>query len=69
MRGNHRVREPQIPWHPPEYRAHRCTAPLGTPDGNLDKPFWAQGEWIEQFHDIEGSDKPKPAKRTRVKLL
>lgn len=69
MHGNHRVREPKIPWDPPAYRAHRCLAPLGVPDGNLDKPFWTQGTWIDHFHDIEGGTRPRPAKRTRVKLL
>lgn len=69
MPGNHRVREPAIPWRPPVCRVHRCPVPLGAPDGNLNKPFWAQAAWIDDFHDIEGDGKPWPAKRTRVKLL
>ena len=69
MKGNHRVHEPIIPCDPPSYRCQRAALAAGPIDGDLSKPFWQQGEWIEDFHDIEGDSRPRPWKRTRVKLL
>ncbi|MBO6052359.1 MAG: carbohydrate-binding family 9-like protein [Clostridia bacterium] len=69
MAGNKRVHEPIIPCNPPVCRAFRAQ---GTPfplDGDLTKPFWQRGEWLTDFHDIEGDSKPKPYKKTRVKVL
>ena len=69
MKGNFRVHEPIIPCDPPVYRCVRACGGPGRLDGDLNKAFWQQGEWIDDFHDIEGDSRPKPAKPTRVKLL
>ncbi|MDI9498172.1 MAG: carbohydrate-binding family 9-like protein [Bacillota bacterium] len=69
MIPNPRIREPRIPWNPPVYHCVRATAPFGQATGRLDRPFWEPGEWIEDFHDIEGPGRPRPAKETRVKML
>ena len=69
MKPNPRVHEPIIPVHPPVYRALRAETKPGPLDGDLTKPFWQRGEWMDDFHDIEGDSLPKPWKRTRVKVL
>lgn len=69
MKPNHRVKEPIIPCNPPMYRSCRTSVKPGALDGDLSKPFWQQGEWITDFHDIEGDSKPRPWKKTRVKVL
>ena len=38
-------------------------------DGKLDDPAWRQARWTSDFVDIEGSSKPQPRFRTRVKML
>ncbi|MGB6774523.1 MAG: carbohydrate-binding family 9-like protein [Terriglobales bacterium] len=38
-------------------------------DGKLDDPAWAKAEWTSDFVDIEGTAKPAPRFRTRVKML
>ncbi|CAN5389955.1 carbohydrate-binding family 9-like protein [soil metagenome] len=37
-------------------------------DGRLDKPFWSDVKWTDDFEDIEGDKKPKPRFRTRAKM-
>ena len=37
--------------------------------GSLESGAWAAAPWTEDFTDIEGSVKPAPAYRTRVKML
>ena len=69
MKGNFRVHEPIIPCNPPVCRAHWTPIKPGPLDGDLTKPFWQRGEWLTEFHDIEGDSKPKPWKPTRVKVL
>jgi len=69
MKANHRVHEPIIPCNPPEYRCCRAAGKPGVLDGDVEKDFWKRGEWIENFHDIEGDSLPAPWKKTRVKLL
>lgn len=69
MKGNHRVKEPIIPCNPPVYRCVRAQSKPGALTGDLTKDFWQDGEWITDFHDIEGDSLPRPAKQTRVKLL
>ena len=69
MKGNGKVREPIIPPQCPKYRAWHAETKPGALNGDLSKPFWQAGEWIEDFHDIQGDSLPRPAKRTRVKLL
>src|SRR4051812_5152461 len=50
------------------YAAHHTPRPLEI-DGNLDKEAWAAAPWTSDFVDIEGSAKPRPRFRTRVKML
>ena len=38
-------------------------------DGKLDDEAWKAAQWSEDFVDIEGSKKPKPRFRTRMKML
>lgn len=37
--------------------------------GDLESPAWKTAEWTNDFVDIEGSTRPKPRYRTRVKML
>lgn len=69
MKGNFRVKEPIIACNPPVYRSVRTRMPIGPLTGDLEKEFWQQGEWITEFHDIEGDSLPRPWKNTRVKVL
>lgn len=69
MKGNHRVKEPIIPCNPPVYRSVCAHKKLNVLDGDLNKEFWQRGEWITEFHDIEGDTRPRPWKQTRVKVL
>lgn len=69
MRPNKNIREPIIVCQPPIYRCHRAKGKLEYLDGNLSKEFWKTGDWIDDFHDIEGDTRPHPAKHTKVKLL
>ena len=69
MRPNPKVKEPIIPCNPPKYFCHRAVGKLEKLDGDITKPFWQTGEWIDDFHDIEGDTLPRPAKYTKVKLL
>lgn len=38
-------------------------------DGRLDDDAWREAAWTDDFVDIEGEAKPRPALRTRVKML
>ena len=38
-------------------------------DGQIDKPFWRDAAWTDDFVDILGDDAPKPRFRTRAKML
>lgn len=62
------VPEPDIDYAPRAYLCRRASGGLKL-DGRLDKPFWEQAPWSEDFVDIEGDNKPLPSKRTRVKML
>lgn len=62
------VEEPRGDFNPRHYIAQRAKGPLEL-DGRLDKEFWEHAPWSEDFVDIEGDVRPKPAKRTRVKML
>jgi hypothetical protein len=50
------------------YVAVKAPAPL-TVDGKLDEPAWTAARWTDDFVDIEGAAKPKPALRTRAKMV
>jgi hypothetical protein len=62
------VPEPDIEYAPKSYICRRAKEPLVL-DGRIDKPFWAEADWTDEFVDIEGGRRPKPAKLTRVKML
>lgn len=62
------VPEPNIEFAPKHYICRRAVGELEM-DGRVDKPFWAAADWTDDFVDIEGDLRPKPAKRTRVKML
>ena len=53
---------------PRQYLCHRATSPLDL-TGSLDKPFWQDAPWTDDFVDIEGDARPGPRFRTRVKML
>ncbi len=53
---------------PLRYECHRTNIPVQI-DGKLDDPAWRQAAWTSDFVDIEGSAKPRPRYRTRVKML
>lgn len=46
---------------------HTGTPPLI--DGDISDDTWQQADWTNEFQDIEGSSKPHPALRTKVKML
>ncbi|HEU0092036.1 MAG TPA: carbohydrate-binding family 9-like protein [Vicinamibacteria bacterium] len=50
------------------YVCHRASAPLQI-DGRLDDPAWRDAPWTADFVDIEGDARPRPALRTRPKML
>ncbi len=62
------VSEPNIEYNPKHYICKRATEPLIL-DGRVDKPFWTEADWSNDFVDIEGDLRSKPAKRTRMKML
>jgi hypothetical protein len=47
----------------------RSARPLETVDGRLDKAFWEQTNFCDDFHDIEGDRLLGPLKKTEIKLL
>jgi cellulose/xylan binding protein with CBM9 domain len=53
---------------PAGYVCQRATSPLRI-DGRLDDAAWRDAPWTNDFVDIEGDKKPRPAQRTRVKML
>jgi hypothetical protein len=53
---------------PKGYVCYRAPSPI-TIDGKLDDAAWAAAPWSDDFADIEGSAKPKPTYRTRMKML
>lgn len=67
MLSNVRIPIPAVPFKPPVYICPRANSHF-TLDGNIDKPFWANVPFTDEFNDIEGSIRPKPAYRTRAKL-
>jgi hypothetical protein len=62
------LQEPLISYQPKHYFCRKSQLPLQL-DGQLNKPFWDQAQWTDDFIDIEGDVRPKPSKRTRVKML
>ena len=60
--------EPSIAIVPKTYVCYRVTAPIKI-DGLPDESDWQKASWSEPFVDIEGSLKPEPALKTKMKLL
>ena len=62
---------PHVPPTPQTPRGYLCYRAPRTPqiDGRIDKAFWADAPWTEDFVDIEGDAKPRPRLRKRAKLL
>jgi hypothetical protein len=53
---------------PLSYDCSRATTAIHI-DGKLDDPAWDTAKWTSDFVDIEGTAKPIPRFRTRVKML
>jgi hypothetical protein len=62
------VQETFINFAPRHYICKRAKEKLSI-DGKIDKNFWKDAPWSDNFTDIEGDIRPQPAKRTRVKML
>lgn len=66
------INHPYSEIYPRQYIAYRAPTPTGsggpaiTIDGNLDKPFWNEVPWTEDFVDIATDVTPKF--RTRAKM-
>ncbi len=64
---------PEPPHHAalPAPRGYVCLKAAAAPviDGKLDDDAWNAATWSDDFVDIEGDRKPKPAHRTRMKML
>lgn len=66
---NHRIPTPDLSvWPPRVYQCRRAETPFVL-DGNLEKPFWKNAPWTEDFQDIQGEKFPAPRFRTRMKML
>lgn len=63
-----RIPIPCVGFHPPVYACKRATEPFVL-DGDLNKSFWANADFTEDFVDIEGDCRPVPRFRTRAKML
>lgn len=62
------VQEPDIKFSPRHYVCLKATEKAFI-DGRLDKAFWEKAPWSEEFVDIEGDKRPKPAHKTKFKML
>lgn len=67
MSTNYRIPVPAVAFHPPVYACRYNDKPFQL-DGNLDKDFWRNIPFTDNFDDIEGSIRPKPRFRTRAKM-
>ena len=63
-----RIPVPAVDFHPPVYYCRRARTAL-QPDGKLDKDFWADAPFTDEFTDIQGAHMPAPRFGTRVKML
>lgn len=62
-----RIPIPAVSFQPPVYVCRRTNKPF-TLDGNINKEFWADVPYTDDFLDIEGSHMPVPRYRTRAKM-
>lgn len=53
---------------PLSYVCQRATSAINI-DGKLNDAAWRKAKWTEVFVDIEGDAKPRPAHKTRAKML
>lgn len=67
MSHNYRIPIPAVPFAPPVYICRYNDKPFQL-DGRLDKDFWQDIPFTEDFPDIEGASRPVPRFRTRAKL-
>lgn len=63
-----KAQEPTTPISPWNYICYRPSQPL-TIDGLINEIDWYNAPWSEYFVDIEGTLKPEPLYKTRVKML
>ena len=66
--SNYRIPIPAVDFTPPVYFCKRATKPFVL-DGRLDKDFWADAPFTDEFLDIEGTHMPLPRFVTRAKIL
>ncbi len=62
------AQESSLPIAPMNYVCYRISNPI-TVDGLINEPEWNSASWSENFVDIEGSLKPEPFYKTRMKML
>ena len=67
MSVSYRIPVPALGFRPPVYVCRYNEKPFHL-DGNLDKDFWSDIPFTEDFPDIEGDIRPVPRFRTRAKL-
>lgn len=67
MKQSFHIPLPAVDFAPPRYVCPRAVKPFVL-DGRLDKDFWADVPFTDDFLDIEGDHMPTPRFRTRVKM-
>ncbi len=67
MAQNYRIPIPKTGFHPPVYVCKRNDKAFHL-DGRLEKDFWADIPFTQEFKDIEGDSMPLPRFSTRAKL-
>lgn len=68
MSFSYRIPIPAVNFNPPVYICHKAQKPF-TLDGNINKEFWTDAPFTDDFLDIEGAHMPIPRFRTRAKML
>ncbi len=64
---SYRIPTPIIGFNPPVYACRYTTKPFVL-DGNIEKDFWADIPYTDEFQDIEGPTLPTPRFSTRAKI-
>ena len=67
MSISYRIPVPAVGFRPPVYVCLYNDKPFNL-DGNLDKDFWKDIPYTDDFPDIEGDIRPMPRFRTRAKM-
>jgi len=67
MSKNYRIPTPIIDFNPPVYACRYTKKPFVL-DGNIEKDFWADIPYTDEFQDIEGPTLPTPRFSTRAKI-